>query len=147
MPRHAHPDVHRPVNDNKLHDKHADVMSHKPAVHHASAGHHSMKKMDVPNAGKFDHSPQATSLPGSLPIIHNLHGRREGIHGVPGIISSTTTSPETRQRLVSGIIDSAVAGHAPSGPVSTVHGVDSTAYNSGMIHIRGSPFTTHHHSK
>jgi len=136
MPRHAHPDVHRPVNDNK------------PMKHHEKkeAGHH-MKKMEIHEAGRHERTPQATSLPGSLPIIHSMHGRRDGIHGIPGIISSTTTGPEIRQRLISGILDPCTEHKAQEGPVSVVHGVDSTAYNTGMVHIRGSPFTSHHGKK
>jgi hypothetical protein len=77
-------------------------------------------------------------MPGSLPIIHDMGKRHGGAHGIPGIISSTLTSPETRQRLVSGIIDTMIRGDAPAGPVHTVGGHDSTAYNAGMVHIAGS---------
>jgi hypothetical protein len=50
--------------------------------------------------------------------------------------------------LVSGILD--VCQHHGSqdqGPVHSVMGHDSTAYNSGMVHIAGSHFTMHSHSK
>jgi hypothetical protein len=67
-------------------------------------------------------------------------------HGISGIISSTTTSPETRQRLVSGILDVCQHhGAHEQGPVHSVMGHDSTAYNSGMVHIAGSPYTMLHH--
>ena len=125
MPRHLHPDVHRPVADN---------------VAHASPAKHHKKGMDLPHEGKPSHSPQASSLPGSLPVILDVGRRGGAIHGIPGIISSTTTSPETRQRLISGILDTSDRGAAPQGPVHTVMGHDATAYNSGMVHLRGSRF-------
>jgi hypothetical protein len=96
--------------------------------------------MDTPHEGKPSHSPQASSLPGSLPVILDVSRRGGAIVGIPGIISSTTTSPETRQRLVSGILNVSDRGAAPQGPVHTVMGNDATAYNSGMVHIRGSHF-------
>lgn len=126
MPRHLHPDVHRPVADNVAH-----------AAPKASKG---KRGMGVPNEGKPSHSPQASSLPGSLPVILDVNRRGGSIVGIPGIISSTTTSPETRQRLVSGILDTSDRGAVPQGPVHTVMGHDATAYNSGMVHLRGSHF-------
>jgi len=126
MPRHLHPDVHRPVQDN---------------VAHAKPAKESRKKgMDTPKEGKPSSSPQASSLPGSLPVILDVSRRGGAIVGIPGIISSTTTSPETRQRLVSGILNVSDRGAAPQGPVHTVMGHDATAYNSGMVHIRGSHY-------
>lgn len=125
MPRHLHPDVHRPVADN---------------VAHAKQEKGGKKGMNLPKEGKPSHSPQASSLPGSLPVILDVGRRGGAIHGIPGIISSTTTSPETRQRLVSGILDTSDHGAAPQGPVHAVMGHDATAYNSGMVHIRGSRF-------
>jgi len=126
MPRHLHPDVHRPVADNVAHAK--------PAKGSGKKG------MAVPNEGKPSHSPQASSLPGSLPVILDVGRRGGAIVGIPGIISSTTTSPETRQRLVSGILDMSDRGASAQGPVHAVMGHDATAYNSGMVHIRGSHF-------
>jgi hypothetical protein len=131
MPRHNKPDVHRPVNDN--------------AVAPAPASKEKVKKMSLPKENSPSSSPQASSLPGSLTILKDPgNGGGRGVTGIPGIIGSTTTSPETRQRLVGGIIESLMKGAAPSGPVQAVEGHDSTAYNSGMAHIRGSPFTMHH---
>jgi hypothetical protein len=73
-------------------------------------------------------------------IISNVMAHSDVNRGIPGIINTTTTSPETRQRLVSGIIESCIHGPpAPQGPVSTVMGHDATAYNMGMVHIRGAP--------
>ena len=129
MPRHQQPDVYRPVNDNAVRKS-----GQKDAVGKSSKG------MPVPNDGKPSHSPQASSLPGSLPVIKDVGQRSGGIHGIPGIISSTLTSPETRQRLVSGILDPMDHGAAPAGPVHSVMGHDATAYNTGMVHIRGSRF-------
>jgi hypothetical protein len=127
MPRHTRPDIHRPVQDN--------------VKHHAEPAKHSKKNMDVPNEKAPSKSPQATSLPGQLTIIKDVGQRSGGIHGIPGIISSTTTSPETRRRLVSGIIEHLMRGAvAPAGPVSTVQGHDATAYSAGMAHMTGSSF-------
>lgn len=124
MPRHHSGELARPVADNTPHAAHKQVANKKGAA--------------LPNAGKPSRSPQASSLPGSLPIIHDVGKRSGGIHGIPGIISSTLTSPETRQRLISGILDPMAHGMAAQGPVHTVMGHDSTAYNSGMVHIAGS---------
>jgi hypothetical protein len=86
-------------------------------------------------------APPATSIQGSLGIIENVRKGKDHNMGIPGIISSTSLGPEQRQRLVAGIIESPMADGAPKeGPVSKVEGHDSTAYNAGMIHIRGSHF-------
>jgi len=89
--------------------------------------------------GGRNESPQASSMPGALPIIKDAQNRPGAAHGVPGIINSTTTSPETRLRLIQGVLDLAhSAGSAEQGAVHTMLGHDSTAYNMGMVHIRGS---------
>jgi hypothetical protein len=126
-----------PVNDNSR----GANMSHrvKPSGKHGG-GHHSAPPLEH----RPSHSPQASSLPGSLGIIHDVRGHGSPQQGIPGIISTTTTSPETRHRLVSGIIDHVSEGHPPTGPVCEVMGHDATAYNTGMVHIRGSPFSSHH---
>lgn len=130
MPRHSSVstagELPRPVQDNT------------PAAAHKQKA--SSKGKALPNESKPSKSPQASSLPGSLSIIKDVSGRSGGIHGIPGIISSTLTSPETRQRLVSGILDPMSGSAAPQGPVHSVAGHDSTAYNSGSVHIRGSHF-------
>lgn len=129
MPRQHSGELHRPVNDNA-----------SMAAKHAPNAVKGKKGMGVPKEGKPSRSPQATSMPGSLPIIHDMGSRNGGAHGIPGIISSTLTSPETRQRLVSGVIDTMIRGEAPSGPVHSVGGHDSTAYNAGMVHLSGSRY-------
>lgn len=94
-------------------------------------------------AGSHGQAPAATSLQGSLGIIENaMGGNRNRAVGIPGIISSTSLGPEQRQRLVAGIIESPMEGQHPrdSGAVHAVMGHDSTAYNEGMVHIRGSQF-------
>ena len=85
--------------------------------------------------------PQASSLPGTLPIIHDVRKAGKGIHGIPGIIESTTTGPEIRSRLLLGIIEHPMTGPSPVGrdAVSSVS-PSATNYGRGMIHIRGSPF-------
>jgi hypothetical protein len=99
------------------------------------------KHMDVPDAGKPSKSPQATSVPGGVHIISDVMKAGRGISGVPGIISSTTTGNEVRQRLMMGIIDSpGGARESAVGPVQRAMGMDSTAYNAGMAHIAGSPY-------
>lgn len=137
MPRHSNPNVQRPVNDNVTHS------GNFPAAHgHARGG------LKIPTEHKPSHSPQASSMPGSLPIIRDPHAKPGTAHGLSGIISSTTTSPETRQRLVSGILDVCQHnGTASQGPVHSVMGHDSTAYNTGMVHIAGSQFTEHRSSE
>jgi hypothetical protein len=129
-------EVSRPVNDNTAGlAKRAGGKSSKTKKGNS---------MPVPNEHKPSHSPQAVSLPGQLPVLMEpgRGGERKGaIVGVPGIIHSTVTSPETRQRLVSGILDLCEArGAKGDGPVHTVTGHDSTAYNSGMVHLAGSRF-------
>jgi len=133
-------EVSRPVNDNT-----AGLA--KRAGGKVSKGHKEKSHkggMPVPDEHKPSHSPQAVSLPGALPVLMEpgRGGHRMGaIVGVPGIINSTVTSPETRQRLVSGILDLCEArGAKGDGPVHTVSGHDSTAYNSGMVHLAGSRF-------
>jgi hypothetical protein len=134
MPRHQNPDVHRPVNDNVSHS------GHFPAKHEKAKNGKGMK---IPTEHTPSKSPQATSLPGHMSIIKDPHAKPGMAHGISGIISSTLTSPETRQRLVSGILDlSAEHGAGAQGPVHTVQGEDSTAYNMGMVHIRGSSYTS-----
>ena len=88
---------------------------------------------------------QATSLPGSLHIIQDVQHKPGMAKGISGIISSTTEGSQVRARLMMGVIDTLVPKKAPEGPVSHAEGRDSTAYNTGMVHLRGSPFTSHHH--
>jgi len=86
-------------------------------------------------------APPATSIQGSMGIIENVRAGKDHNMGIPGIISSTSLGPEQRSRLVGGIIESPMSGHlAAEGPVSKVMGHDATAYNEGMVHIRGSHF-------
>jgi hypothetical protein len=139
-------DTMRPQNRN---DSSFGKMHHKSsggsAIHADKHHHHSHKGMahrgaDVPKHGVPSRSPQATSYP-MHGVIANPMKPGHGIHGVPGIISSTTTGNEVRQRLMKGIIESCMyGGHSPDGPVHHAIGNDATAYNSGMVHIRGSSF-------
>jgi hypothetical protein len=129
MPRHAAPadkksmsSLPRPVQDNTAQ---ASTRVEKPKGKAAQGGR--------------NESPQASSMPGALPIIKDAQAKSGAAHGVPGIINSTTTSPETRLRLIQGVLDLAnSAGSADQGAVHTMMGHDSTAYNMGMVHIRGS---------
>ena len=92
-------------------------------------------------AASHGQAPAATSLQGSLGIIEHPSGGHVRPMGIPGIISSTSLGPMQRNRLVSGIIiPNDASGHDASGPVHAVEGHDATAYNEGMIHIRGSSF-------
>ena len=112
------------------------------AVHSAGKGQkksHSSGGQDVMRSAGHQ-GPQATSMPGAVGIIHDVMRPGKGAVGVPGIISSTTLGPEVRHRLVSGIIESPMAGEHASGPVQRVQGVDATAYNEGMVHIAGSRY-------
>lgn len=121
-----------PVNDNKyLIDKRGHSKKDSYVKH---------KAMDVPKHNKPSHMPVASSLPGALSIIQDVnHGIRKH-EGIPGIISMTTTSPETRSRLLAGIIDMTHDGHKADGPVHAVTGHDATARNAGFRPIPGSPF-------
>jgi len=131
MPHHH--DLARPVQDNAHRAPRKDAKEHH-------------KGMKIPTEHKMSQSPQASSLPGQLSIIKDPHAKPGMAHGITGIIQSTTTSPETRQRLISGILDvTAHRGADAQGPVHTVMGQDSTAYSSGMIHIAGAP--SHHKGK
>jgi len=91
-------------------------------------------------ASAHGQAPPATSIQGSMGIIENVRAGKDHNMGIPGIISSTSLGPEQRTRLVSGIIESPMSGHTAEGPVSKVLGHDATAYNEGMVHIRGSHF-------
>ena len=110
------------------------------APHPAARG--GMIGADGARSASHGQAPSATSIQGSLGIIeHPMNGNRNRHMGIPGIISSTSLGPEQRQRLVGGIIESGMAdGAQASGPVHSVMGHDATAYNEGMIHIRGSQF-------
>ena len=131
MPHHY--DLAKPVQDN----------AHRAPRKNAKEHHKGMK---IPTEHQVSHSPQASSLPGQLSVIKDPHAKPGMSKGLTGIIQSTTTSPETRQRLISGILDVCTHhGVAPQGPVHTVLGQDSTAYNSGMVHIAGAP--SHHKKK
>lgn len=113
----------------------------KVAPHHESRS--SMLGAHGAKAAHHGQAPTATSLQGSLGIIENaMGGDRHRKVGIPGIISSTSLGPEQRQRLVAGIIETPMTGGHPrdSGAVHAVMGHDSTAYNEGMIHLRGSQF-------
>lgn len=84
--------------------------------------------------------PQATSMPGMLPVIQDVRRAGKGAVGVPGIISSTTLGPNVRRRLAIGIIENPMEAETATGPVHRVAGHDSTAYNEGMVHISGSRY-------
>ena len=112
------------------------------AIHQAPAPKHAGATMKPHGAAaRKGQAPPATTLPGGLNIIESPRKGKDHNLGIPGIISSTSLGPEQRQRLVSGIIESPMAGpgHA-SGPVHAIMGHDSTAYNAGMVHLRGSHF-------
>jgi hypothetical protein len=100
-----------------------------------------MKSENVPHAHQASKEPQATSHP--MPgVIMNVHRPGKGSVGVPGIITSTTTGNEVRQRLMLGVIESpaGMKGQSAEGPLHKAMGHDATAWNSGMAHIAGSPF-------
>jgi hypothetical protein len=112
---------------------------HKVAPH--PQAHSGMMSSHGAKAAHHGQAPQASSLPGSLGIIEHPSAGRDRNLGIPGIISSTSLGPMQRQRLVSGIIESPMDGaNRDSGAVHSVMGHDSTAYNEGMVHIRGSSF-------
>ena len=111
------------------------------AVGGAKKAGHKMKSENVPHAHQASKEPQATSRP--MPgVIMDVHRPGKGAVGVPGIINSTTTGNEVRQRLMLGVIESpaGMKGHSAEGPLHKAMGHDATAWNSGMAHISGSPF-------
>ena len=137
MPRHA--------KKSKSSAVHADVDLPRPVDQNAAAvaalGPHPTRHMGVPEPKGPQRGQQATSLPGQVQVIHDVMKPGRGIHGVPGIISSTSLGPEQRHRLVEGIIVTAMGGKAAAeGPVTKIAGRDSTAYNTGMVHLAGSQF-------
>jgi len=108
---------------------------------HPKSGSGGMISGGGAKAATHGNAPAATSIQGSMGIITDVRRGKDHNMGIPGIISSTSLGPEQRSRLVNGIIESPMSGHmAPEGPVSKVMGHDATAYNEGMIHIRGSHF-------
>ena len=159
MPRHAataakvDPDMARPVMDNARPMKKPAVAKKTPVDMGLHPSHHDTRHRAgaVAHPGKevSSDAQQASSLPGSLGVIdpHSATSPRDKVrHGIPGIISTTTEGAQTRARLVGGIIESPMSdGKAPSGPVHAVMGHDATAYNAGMKHIPGSPFSSRHH--
>ena len=113
------------------------------AIHPVKAGKKSGHKEseNVPHAHQASKEPQATSRP--MPgIIMDVHRPGKGAVGIPGIISSTTTGNNVRERLMLGVIESpaGIQGKSAEGPLHKALGIDSTAYSVGMAHIAGSPF-------
>jgi hypothetical protein len=112
------------------------------AIHAAPAPKHggSIMAQHSGLAARKGQAPGATSLPGSLGIIESPRKGKDHNLGIPGIISSTSLGPNQRSRLVAGIIETPMAGQAAGGAVHNIMGHDATAYNEGMIHLRGSHF-------
>lgn len=112
------------------------------ALHAAPAPKHGGSVMAQHSglAARKGQAPPATSLMGSLHIIESPRKGKDHNLGIPGIISSTSLGPEQRSRLVAGIIETPMAGEAAAGAVRNIMGHDATAYNEGMIHLRGSHF-------
>jgi len=113
----------------------------RSAVHAApapkSSGYSSKPSGQAARRGQ---APPATSMVGSMHIIEHPQSGKERHGGIPGIISSTSLGPAQRSRLVSGIIECPMVGQAVGGAVHSIMGQDSTAYNEGMVHLRGSHF-------
>ena len=111
---------------------------HPDQAHKKAA--HKNKSENVPHAHQASKEPQASSYP--MPgVIMDVHRPGKGAVGIPGIITSTTTGNEVRQRLMLGVIESpAGIKHSADGPLHKALGHDATAWNSGMAHISGSHF-------
>jgi hypothetical protein len=149
VPEGMHPDMKRRAAYGGASAKHGSRAAHvrgeqvRSSIHMAPSPKSTGPLMATHSGASARHgqAPGATSMMGSLGIIESPRKGRDHNLGIPGIISSTSLGPEQRQRLVGGIIESPMVGGAhASGPVHTVQGHDSTAYNAGMIHIRGSHF-------
>lgn len=125
-----------PVNDNAAALKKRATQGgkkHGGVAHGAGQG--------VPHQGKPSHQPVATSMPGHAHILDLAHHHKADVNrGVAGIIRSTTTGPEVRGRLLSGILDLHDKGRKADGPLHAVSGHDATARNAGYRPIPGSPF-------
>lgn len=127
-----------PVNDNaaalKKRATQGDKKQKGGIAHGAGQG--------VPHQGKPSHQPVATSMLGSLHVLDLAHHHRADVNrGVEGIIRTTTTGPEVRHRLLSGILDlHDDKGRHSDGPLHSVSGHDATARNAGMRPIPGSPY-------
>ena len=122
------------------HERQSDI---RGAIHQAPSPKPSGHLLSSHGAHAASHgqAPPATSIVGSMSIIESPRKGKDHNLGIPGIISSTSLGPEQRQRLVGGIIESPIHGpESASGPVHAIMGHDSTAYNEGMVHIRGSHF-------
>ena len=143
---HFNLDTARPQNRNDAsfggdskHGRSSGSAIHIDRAHKKAGGKH--KSENVPLAHTASREPQATSYP--MPgIIRDVQRPGKGAVGVPGIISSTSTGNEVRQRLMLGVIESpaGIHGKAAEGPLHKVMGHDATAWNAGMAHIAGSPF-------
>lgn len=125
------------VNDN------AAALRKRASAHagkHAGGMAHGAGK-GVPMEGKASRQPVATTMPGDHHILDlaKEHGK-DVDRGIPGIIRTTTTGPDVRHKLVSGILDMADHGRKADGPVHAVTGHDATARNAGMRPIPGSPY-------
>jgi len=149
-PEGMHPEMRRHAAYGDSSAKHGSSAAHirgdtiRGAVHTAPSPKHpggGMISAHGAKAAKHGQAPPASTLPGALGIISNPSGGRDREIGIPGIISSTSLGPMQRQRLVAGIIESPMGGeNYVGGAVHSVLGHDATAYNAGMVHIRGSHF-------
>jgi len=124
------------------HHKQADMRGAVHMAPHPKSAGGGMISAHGAKAARAGQAPPASGLMGSMGIISSPSGGRDREMGIPGIITSTSLGPEQRQRLVGGIIESPMGGmgHTAEGPVHKVMGHDATAYNAGMVHIRGSHF-------
>ena len=123
------------------HSKQSDMRGAVHMAPHPKAPGGGMISAHGAKAARKGQAPPASSLNGSLGIIEHPSGGRDREMGIPGIITSTSLGPEQRQRMVSGIIESPMGGEMDkTGAVHAILGHDATAYNAGMVHIRGSHF-------
>lgn len=89
---------------------------------------------------RVSHVPQATGFASQMNIIQDAgHGGRDRVHGIPGIISTTSLGPDQRSRLLSGIIDMSHPRPHDEGILHKISGHDATAMNAGMRPIPGAP--------
>lgn len=122
-----------PVNDNaaSLKKRATQKGGKKDGVVHGAG-------KAVPKENVASRGPVATSLPGSLGILDLAHHMKNDLkHGIPGIITTTSTGNDVRNKLLSGIIDLCEHGRKADGPIHSVLGHDATAMNAGMRPIPG----------
>jgi hypothetical protein len=163
MPKHSAKEIEREARSERHRSDRVPVPEQMEAHHAGKHPHRSTEAAllhvashPVGHSGKIEahgahaavhgQAPPASTLPGQLGVITNPSAGKPRPMGIPGILSSTSLGPEQRSRMVAGILTNPGSeGRAQVDAVHSVSGHDATAYNQGMVHLRGSPYTASHH--